>query len=278
MPARRAINFRHLRRQIGTFVTQSSAAAGVIWANQRGPRPARPFVLLTLISGGRPRAIDWSSSFETVGSVDYRIDAATEGELYTIWAMGERYEYRAQAGDDENAIRDALIASLQGEPGEWAASVVSDHVLRLEPPAGREGTLWSVGMRGPISLEDGTIQPVRATRGPRTLRVQFDVFADGIDGSADGADANAIAEDLITSLRGDDARALFRSIPLGVVRVSGPRDFSDTILAEHEERVTFDVTFNAHAAIVSLDPPQLKSVVIDATVQSYPFNVTATAP
>ena len=138
------------------------ASTMVTLALLSGPRSA---------SGGSPSVMSATLPITATATVT----AATVGSSAILRASGRRYEYRAESGDDVEAVRDGLLAAIDASPGSLvSASFDAAGADEIAIEATSLGDLYNVAASGLLEIAVDTAQAcqVQTDNIEHTVRLQ----------------------------------------------------------------------------------------------------------
>jgi len=283
---RRAVDMTRIRRALGrwaegvlngTAFAQYTAPAGgsvvttaLRWGDQDYPRAAYPFVVLKFSSPPVAIAHPVSERRTVPGVMRVQVTGTGPGSQRILWVNGVRVSV---TGDDDEAIRDALVLALPNtlEPITVAA-VDADS---LDITAANMGALQSV--RGVpssafvLTPSDESEVSYRVDRRRAVLSVNVhskDVAGDDSAGS--------MTQDLITSLRERAVLSYLTQHGIGVLTIGSPRDLSGLEHVEMEHREQFDVALRIESRTVHPLVPLEVVEVTDETIDEVLFTIDTT--
>lgn len=185
-------------------------------------------------------------------SVAFRVTAATVGQDVSFGVAGRRWEYTVQAGDDVEAVRDALLAEVPADPMLDATIVASGTDSILVTPLSL-GDVYAPRTIGAVEISAAPTQLAEVQMGD--VRSHVEVQAYSLDRTPMGGAAAALARLLATS-RLHTTRSIFDAhgisisgglpAPVGLDALSGPVWASRAAISLHFAQVSL--------AAVALEP------------------------
>lgn len=131
----RAVHLERLQAGLVALIREIVPAATVVWAPSEFPRGAAADLIIAcrLLAGPDDDPMGGAAAAPCTLPLTATLSilAATVGESVALHASGRRFEYVAEAGDDESDVRDGLLAAINASPGSlvdatFAASGAED--------------------------------------------------------------------------------------------------------------------------------------------------------
>jgi hypothetical protein len=216
-------------RQVFRNAAGELAADRFVWEQYDGtPRPPRPYVMLTLVSGPTGPSARREGAYRAAkDDATFTILTATVGRKYRARVNGIPGTYVAQAGDDVTAIRDGLQAALtaeldrgMGEPVSVASSGVDAFIVTPDSPgelmvASSENADTDVD----VSITESSTTCVMYRIGRSLINVQASAFTAG---AAAEYGAPALIDRLHASLDLESSMDYLREWRIGARSISDP--------------------------------------------------------
>lgn len=174
------VRLDRLQTGLRAWVTALFPDITVVWSGEY-PRERTTPTYVTLVKIAGPRSAgagSWSKTTHALPmSATLTVTDATPGRRATLRASGRRFSYKAQAGDDVEAVRDGLLAVIDvgGDPGPMVSATFSARGTDAIEIVGLEaGDLYRLSAQGLASLTiDTTIAcKVQLDEVVHTVRLQ----------------------------------------------------------------------------------------------------------
>lgn len=219
------------------------ASGRVIWKNQAGPSPLKPYVAIGTMAPPNPVGEPWGDGPRAV-----RVTSVLDATLYRVTLAGVDYDFVSGAGATAAQIVAGLVAVIVAGLGVGAASVsghFTDVLLLSDDPE---------LIPGDATIETSAELQARLVRyqtGNVEWTVSIDVYADAQAGEPESIAVSASAA-LQRSLDDEGLLEALRVAGLAVVGVAGARRLPTARDGRWEDRAGFDVRFRALSRVASL--------------------------
>lgn len=273
--AKRALRLA-LVNALGAKVTQ------VVWGRHPAiPRPARPYCDLGFSSAPSADLTDHDEQRQAVAldSASLTIDTATAGNTYRARLNGVPMDYLAAGGDDEEAVRDGLLAAIQAEGlGEFFTAAASgSDTIDVTPAA--LGHLFAADI---TPFADTTVvtdtaldTQITLTVGRRIALVRCNFFTDGEHPIEDGAmDLASIARAALGQPFARELQARYR-VPIRALGATENLSDLEPGGAEVESRAMFEVSMAMSSCAIEVTTPiESAEITTVASGEANTFTVT----
>lgn len=274
-PIRLDLAQRTLRNIFVGALAGTVAPASVVWANQGQPRPSRPCLIMTPLSGpevvGTLREEQRVRDEVTLSTVV--VATVVLSQRYRIRINGVPADYTAGVGDDEDAIRDGLVVAVNAS-GERVTAAASVDLGKLEISPVAVGDILAVAVT-PAPDITGTVAIGATTVTDQVARNRM-VFSCGFFTTIGpiGSTAREIARRCTAALDTPDAVLEMRSSRTpcraitGIIDATAPEPGGALI----EDHAVFDaVVFASSRVTRAIDVIETVEIdlVVDGTTQSF---------
>ena len=240
------------RLQQGLFLTiqdglGSAATTQVAWAYGEGVYDATfpgCFVNLTLTSG--PNYVNRSGARGTIllppTLLTFTIDSVTVGQRYAIALNHFQYAYDAILGDDQDDVRDALVALIVADTESPYSSAATVTLGEFSVTPDFNGAIWQAAINagditGTPTLSDNA---VLVTSGQRACMISIGCFSKS---SSIRGGAWSICSKIQAILESTEAMELLNTYGVGCGTKSPVTNLSAVDNGRWESRVSFDDEF-----------------------------------
>lgn len=280
----RVIHLKYGKRALrDIFMNALPANVPVSWGRHPAiPRPKRPYCRLSIVSG--PSAVltdhDEVRQLETLDDATLTIDTAVVGNLYRVRLNGIPMDYTAVGGDDEEDIRDGVLAAINAEglTDFWtvaASGLDSIDVTPTSPGSVFDIRLEPVSTMSKVENKSGELSQIQLGRRFFIARCNF--FTDGERTIEDGAmDLASIARTALGSDFALNKMAQYR-VPLRALLASQHLPELEAGGAEVESRAMFEVYMAMSSCAVEEITP-IESVEVTTIVSGETNTFTVTIP